>query len=200
FYVDKVPIENFEIAMRKSLEIFGSENVSFYTISGYKLIKDLNIKGNLSFKKCLNLIGEKNFINFLKTYIVPKGKVLYTLDKWFCKFPVEKFKRANCVYEFLNPYHIHIDLYGNYMPSFCAGITIGNYEEVLEKGINDEDKVLKFLLNDIYELLLWAESYGYKRKDGYVNKCHLCLDIRKFLIENNFRFDSLKPEEFYKNL
>jgi len=44
---------------------------------------------------------------------------------------------------------------------------------------------------------LWAEGKGYKRKEGYINKCHLCLDIRKFLIENNLEFNSLKPVEFY---
>jgi len=200
FYLNKVPVENFEIAMKKSFEIFGMENVSFYTIDAYRIIKEKGIRGTMNFEDCLKIIGQEKFINFLKNYIVPKGKFLYTLENWFVKFKAEKFKGANCIGEFLNPYHIHIDLYGNYITSFCSGITPGKFEEVLKNGINTGDKILNFLMTDIYDLLLWAESYGYKRKDGYINKCHLCLDIRKFLIENKFKFDSLKPEEFYNYL
>lgn len=200
FYVYKVPIENFENAMKKSFEIFGKENVTFYTMNAYKIVKEVGITGTMNFEKCVKIIGEKKFLNFLRDYIVPKGKCLYTLENWFFKFSPEKFKGANCIAEFLNPYHIHIDLYENYIPSFCSGITLGNYKDVLENGINTNDKILRFLMTDIYELLLWSESYGYKRKDGYINKCHLCLDIRKFLIENKFKFDSLKPEEFYNDL
>jgi uncharacterized Fe-S cluster-containing radical SAM superfamily protein len=200
FYLEKVPVENFEIAMKKSFEIFGMENVTFYTMSAYKMIKESGIKGNMKFDDSLKIIGEEKFLKFLRNYIVPKGKCLYTLENWFVKFRAEKFKGANCIAEFLNPYHIHIDLYGNYITSFCSGITPGNFYDVLDEGININDKILNFLMTDIYDLLLWAESYGYKRKEGYINKCHLCLDIRKFLIKNGFNFESLKPEEFYSQL
>ncbi len=198
FYLDKIPIENFEIAMKKSIEIFGRENVSFYTFSGYKILKEKGIKNKISFDKALQILGEREFVKFLGNYIVPKGKCLYTLQNYFCKFPPEKFKGQNCIFDFLNPYHIHIDLYGNYLTSFCSGITMGNYEKVLNEGIEiEKDIILKLLFTDIYKFLLWAEEKGYKRKEGYINKCHLCLDIRKFLIENNLEFNSLKPVEFY---
>jgi len=65
------------------------------------------------------------------------------------------------------------------------------------KGNIKKDKILELLFTDIYQFLLWAESEGYKRKDGYINKCHICLDIRKFLFDNGFKFDSLNPIEFY---
>ncbi|MCM8807336.1 MAG: radical SAM protein [Candidatus Omnitrophica bacterium] len=201
FYADKIPIENFEIAMEMSFKILGRENVSFYTLSGYQLLKNLNFKGKINFEDCLKLLGYEKFVKFLQNYIVPKGKCLYTLENFFYKFPPEKFKGANCIFEFLNPYHIHIDLYENYIPSFCAGITLGNFEKVLNEGINRNEKILNFLMTDIYSFLIWAENeYGYKRKEGYINKCHLCLDIRKYLIDNGFYFDSLKPIEFYHQL
>ena len=200
FYVYKVPIKNFENAMEVSLKIFGPENVSFYTLNGYRLVKENNITETLSFEKSVEIIGQEKFVKFLGNYLVPKGKCLYTLERWFCKYSPEKFKGANCIAEFLNPHHIHIDLYGNYIPSFCSGITLGNYKKILEDRKFINDKILDFLTSDIYKFLLWAEGLGYKRKDGYINKCHLCLDIRKFLINKNFKFDSLKPEEFYINL
>lgn len=201
FYVNKVPLKNFEIAMKKSFEIFGQENVSFYTFSGYKLLKEANIEQKVTFSEALQKIGNKKFVDFLKDYIVPKGKCLYNLDEWFQKFPPEKFKGANCLLEFLNPYHIHIDLYGNYIPSFCSGISLGNIEEIFKNWVVNPDKILNFLITDIYSFLLWAENLGYKRSSkGYINKCHLCLDIRKFLIENGMVFDSLKPVEFYSEI
>lgn len=202
FYLDKIPVENFEIAMKKSIEIFGQENVSFYTYSGYKMIKDAGISGKISFKDALKIINEKDFLKFLGNYLVPKGRCLYTLEKFFYKFSPEKFKGVNCIFDFLNPYHIHLDLYGNYLTSFCAGITLGKFEEIINNRMNiEKDEILKFLFKDIYQLLIWAEEkYGYKRKDGYINKCHLCIDIRKFLVEKGYKSDCLQPEEFYLDL
>ncbi|MCM8785161.1 MAG: radical SAM protein [Candidatus Omnitrophica bacterium] len=200
FYVYKVPIRNFENAMEVSFKIFGRENVSFYTFNAYRIVKESGISESFDFEKSIEIIGKEKFLNFLGNYLVPKGKCLYTLEKWFYKYSPERFKGANCIAEFLNPHHIHIDLYGNYIPSFCSGITLGNYKRVLENGIIMNDRVLNFLINDIYQLLLWAEGLGYKRKDAYINKCHLCLDIRKFLVDNGFKFDCLKPEEFYHEL
>ena len=196
FYIDKVPIENFEIAMEKSIEILGRENVTFYTFSGYKILKEKGIKGTLKFEEALEIVGRNEFLRFLGNYIVPKGKCLLTLNDFFLKFPPEKFKGQNCIFDFLNPYHIHIDLYGNYLTSFCSGITIGKFENII-KGNIKKDKILELLFTDIYQFLLWAESEGYKRKDGYINKCHICLEIRKFLFENGFKFDSLNPKNFY---
>lgn len=40
-------------------------------------------------------------------------------------------------------------------------------------------------------------EYGYiQQNDGYVGKCHLCVDVRKHLIKYS-DFDELRPKEFY---
>ena len=42
------------------------------------------------------------------------------------------------------------------------------------------------------------EEFGYSEKeDGYICKCHLCLDIRKHIIGKTEGFKELKPKEFY---
>ena len=57
------------------------------------------------------------------------------------------------------------------------------------------------LSRSVGEFLQWAEKLGYKRKEEYINKCHICLDIRKFLVvEKGMEFEELQPVEFYKRL
>jgi hypothetical protein len=49
-------------------------------------------------------------------------------------------------------------------------------------------------------LLNFALDVGYQElSEGYVSKCHLCLDIRKYLASNG-DYDELKPREFYEQL
>ena len=52
----------------------------------------------------------------------------------------------------------------------------------------------------MHGLLQFALDSGYdENKDGYYSKCHLCVDIRKYLkTKDNFR--ELKPDAFYANL
>jgi hypothetical protein len=52
----------------------------------------------------------------------------------------------------------------------------------------------------MHGLLKFAIDSGYyENTDGYYSKCHLCVDIRKYLnSKNNFR--ELQPEAFYANL
>jgi hypothetical protein len=41
---------------------------------------------------------------------------------------------------------------------------------------------------------------GYQElSDGYVSKCHLCLDIRKYLASSG-DYDELQPRDFYEQL
>ena len=42
-------------------------------------------------------------------------------------------------------------------------------------------------------------QHGYQeRPEGYVSPCHLCLDIRRHLVERDF--EELNPREFYRQL
>jgi len=64
-----------------------------------------------------------------------------------------------------------------------------NLNELLEEGINlGRYPILGFLIN---------QDFGYQEsKEGYVSKCHLCVDIRKHLLTKQ-KFEELKPKEFY---
>jgi hypothetical protein len=58
------------------------------------------------------------------------------------------------------------------------------------------DRVELFLMG----LLSFALDIGYQElSEGYVSKCHLCLDIRKYLASNG-DYDELQPGQFYEQL
>ena len=49
-------------------------------------------------------------------------------------------------------------------------------------------------------LLIFAKEYGYcEHQQGYLSKCHLCVDIRKYLSNKN-EFIELEPKEFCLHL
>jgi len=46
-------------------------------------------------------------------------------------------------------------------------------------------------------LFKFAVDFGYaESQSGYLSKCDLCLDIRKYLISKH-NFNELSPKEFY---
>ena len=91
------------------------------------------------------------------------------------------------------------------MPGYCGGISLGSWFELdrlLEEGIDlDNRPVLKYLVKeDMQGLLNFAKDRGYQDlSEGYVSKCHLCLDIRKFLVSTQ-DYAELQPKEFYEQL
>jgi len=93
------------------------------------------------------------------------------------------------------------------MPGYCGGISLGSWFEIdrlLKEGIDLEKRpVLRYLVKeDMKGLLDFALDMGYQERalsDGYLSKCHLCLDIRKYLASKG-DYDELQPKEFYEQL
>jgi hypothetical protein len=49
-------------------------------------------------------------------------------------------------------------------------------------------------------LYQFAQDFGYREsQEGYLSKCDLCLDIRKFLV-SRAQFEKLQPKAFYELL
>jgi hypothetical protein len=75
-------------------------------------------------------------------------------------------------------------------------------DTLTREGIDLEERpVLKFLIDGDFEgLYRFAEGFGYEEAgEGYLSKCDLCLDIRKFLVSQS-HFDELQPRQFYEQL
>ena len=68
------------------------------------------------------------------------------------------------------------------------------------QGIDlDELPVLKALLTSMEGLYRLGKEFGYEEQEGYISKCHLCLDIRRHLVRHG-EFKELRPREFYEHL
>ena len=107
---------------------------------------------------------------------------------------------GNCCAELSNTGHFHIDLFGNFIPGLCSGLSIAI--EDLAKPLSAE---IYPILTSLYRhgirgLVKMAEDrVGFSpQKDLYINKCDLCTEVRSFLGQNDYHgFKELSPSEFY---
>lgn len=111
--------------------------------------------------------------------------------------------RATCKSDFLGAKGVHIDPFGNVFSGTCSGIILDN---VTETPLEDIWKQFDPANNDFFKtlfnsgpfgLLDEAEKQGYKRQDVYASKCHLCTDIRQFLLDNDLSGPIVGPPECY---
>jgi hypothetical protein len=97
---------------------------------------------------------------------------------------------------------VHIDNECHYIPGYCGGLSLGDARDLdaLNRGIDlDRYPVLSALLTDLKELLALDREFDYEEQEGYVSKCHLCVDIRRHLVAHG-DFQELTPRGFYRHL
>ena len=206
FYLEYVPFERTERAIRISIELFGN-NTFVYQAEYYRRFKALGIKDKISFEKYLQLENSVDFARNTEFFIMGRAPYSLTneLDNLYPKHSASSLAYMPCSPPFLRNWHNHFDNYGNYIPGYCGGITLGDCRELndlLKNGIDlKEYPVLKYLIrDDLNGLLQFAIDHGYSQnEEGYYSKCHLCVDIRKYLNASN-DFKELKPDAFYSNL
>jgi len=135
-------------------------------------------------------------------YLVPGGRVGFNDPPLYVLRPAREFFMTDCVRELMGTAHFHIDLYENYMPGgLCAGIAPCSFRELAEGVSLDSRPVLKALLNGgIKSLFDYATAFGFvENEKGYAGKCHLCVELRKFINEKS-PCPELAPAEFYSFL
>lgn len=202
FYLEFIPFERTERGIRAALEVFGPRNVMIYQAEYFRRFKKLGIRGKLKLEDYLRLSGEKLGGN-VELFLM--GRAAYKLRKFYPKYPPESFFDVPCLPPPIRSWHNHFDNYGNFLPGYCGGISLGdarNLSELLREGVDLAEKpVLKFLMQqDLRGLFQFAQERGYKPlQEGYISKCHLCLDIRRYLAKTG-EFEELSPREFYEEL
>ncbi len=116
--------------------------------------------------------------------------------------PPDDFRSMNCSRALLESGHVHVDPQGIVSPGTCAGIIIGRATE---------DQPLDLLLsrprgqicNRLIDggplaLAAMAAESGYRpRPQGYADKCHLCTDVRHWLVGRGMAADEIGPASLY---
>jgi hypothetical protein len=204
FFLEYIPFERTERTVRYGYELFG-QNLIVYQHEYYKRFRSEDISDKMSFDDFLSLEGRTDFARNTEFFI--SGRAPYKIQKYniYHRYPAKHFFSQACSPPFIRSWHNHVDNYGNFVPGYCGGISLGSFSELdrfTTDGIElDEYPILKYIISDNFEgLLSFAQDYGYKEdKDGYLSKCHLCVDIRKYLVTKD-NFNELQPKEFYQHL
>ena len=132
------------------------------------------------------------------------GRAAYTFSEIFecLPWPDLLSRHPRGCGELLDVSHFHVDLYGQYVPGLCSGLSMAL--EDLGRPL-DPDKYV--LLNILFESGIKGlfesarRDYGFAPQEKYLNKCHFCLDIRRYLALKVAReFPELSPKGFYTSL
>ncbi|MDY7079564.1 MAG: radical SAM protein [Chloroflexota bacterium] len=202
FYAEHVPFERTERCIRISQEVFGG-NVVVYQLAYYDRFKQLGIKERMPLEDYLELTSGERLMEQVELFLM--GRAARQLRGFYPTYPAHTFFDEPCRPPFLRNWHNHFDNYGNFMPGYCGGISLGhwkNLDVLVKEGIDlDEHPVLRFLIaEDVQGLFHFASDFGYQEsREGYVSKCDLCLDLRSHLVSKE-DFEELSPKEFYAHL
>ena len=208
FHAEKIPPARTLLAITKALEIFGQQNVIVYMSHWIEQIQIFDVEKPTPLERYVVKFGLERAGRMLWDgySIIPAGRSGYRLGHLTQKRPAAALKGENCFMEILYAHHSHFDLYGNYISWFCGGLTIGDWHNL--PRILDDFKARRFPpLIDIlvrtgpFGLFeMGKQEYGYQElPEGYVGKCHLCVDVRKHL-SGRGDFQELRPKEFYENI
>ena len=202
FYAEYVPFERTERCIRISDEVF-DRNVIVYQREYCNRFRRMGIRKRISLEEYIARTGNESLTQEVEIFLI--GRAARQLHGFYPSHPARMFFAEPCRPPFLRNWHNHFDNYGNYMPGYCGGISLGSWHDLdtlTEEGINlEEHPVLGFLIaEDIEGLLHFAQDYGYNESGkGYVSKCDLCLDLREHLVAKG-DFPELNPKEFYAHL
>ncbi len=209
FHAETVPLKRTLWAIEAARKVFGPENTVVYMSHFLELIRDFGTERPVPLREWIRRYGERRAGEvFWKGYaLFSGGRAGFELGDLTQRFPYQLFKNRSCATEILLSRHCHFDPYGNYIPLFCGGLSLGNLKErrlseLVRSFDPSESKVIKVLVEEgPFGLAKWAESaYGFRPDPrGYTGKCHLCVDVRKFLCETE-DFPELSPRAFYQNL
>ncbi len=133
------------------------------------------------------------------------GRAADALGKYVQCKSVAQFADMSCAQRLLRSRHVHIDASGRVMPGTCAGIVLGVVDgggvaEIWETL--DADHAGRPIVGTLSSrgptgLLEEAQGAGFVPKDAYAGKCHLCWDIRGYLVRKGLGGRELGPVRVY---
>lgn len=180
----------------------------FPWIDGFiKDLSEFNIDKAHPLEKFLEKFGNDYLLSVRQRYWIHMGgRALNTFRPFLDKKSPQQIMDDNpggCNRELADTSHFHIDLFGNYIPGLCSGLSISAKD--LGKPLPEHRyPVITTLVNSgikgVVELAQKEFAYSPART-GYINKCDLCTEIRTVFVKRNFEgFSELNPKGFYLNM
>jgi len=208
FHIEFIPMNRIQTAVQSASEVFGPGQVQVNSRYFCEQFLNLGPDQTLPFEDYLAATGDQkaSLVIASELGLVAGGMAAERLHHLYVHREASAFFGETCRTELFNPHHVHLDCYGNYIAGFCAGLSLGNafrLTELYQGRSLDPRPVLDLLAAGGVESLHQqaVSEWGYRdRPDGYIAKCHLCLDIRRHLVRRGFRLKELAPLDFYRKL
>jgi hypothetical protein len=205
-HAEYIPVNKTASLIKLSNKIFGKGGTFVWLPDFLLQLQYLGVENTIPFDEYCIKSGSKH-ATFAAEYggqLIPGGRAGYKMKPWLPTYPLSKCIKDNCEYELLHSGYGHYDLYGNIIPSSCAGISIGDAHD-LPKWQKEFSLSAYPILNILCKngnrgLLEYAiKEYNYKPDDKYAGACHLCMDIRKHLVHHT-DFVELAPRMMYEEI
>jgi hypothetical protein len=204
FHAAYIPPERVLRAIEQATAVFSPQRVFVFMQSWLDEVVSKGMTTSTPLEVYLNQYGTETAGRmFWEGYgLISGGRAGYRLGEMTGRYTAEHFRRQTCRGEILFAPHSHFDLYGNIIPAFCGGLTIGSWREIeqVTKSFQQGNfpELIKILIHHgPYGLFKLAKMSGYTQiPEGYSGKCHLCVDLRAFL-NTTSNHPELKPETFY---
>jgi len=148
--------------------------------------------------------GQDYLLRVLQRYWIHMGgRALNTFRPVLKQQPFQQIineSQTGCSRELADTSHFHIDLFGNFIPGLCSGLSISAKDLGRPLSQNKYPVITTLVHSGIKGIYKFAqEEFGYSPvRSGYINKCDLCTEIRAFFVNNDFGgVSELRPKEFY---
>ncbi len=208
FHAESIPLERTTMALTVAGQVFGAGSVLLWVPEFYRQLSGIATERPITLEEYEASMGFHAARHMIRTgySLISGGRVGYALPKYFQPQPPEFCAEDNCRLELLRSGHAHFDPYGNFIPSFCSGISLGDARELptLIKSLDLDRLPLVRMLSEGGPFALYQfaqKEFGYKPlPGGYIGKCHLCVDLRRWIRAQTDQFTELAPSGFYEGM
>jgi hypothetical protein len=207
FHAEHIPPERVLRAVEQAADIFSARGVIVYLEDWLAEVASKGLTATTPLEVYADEYGAAAAGQlFWQGYgLISGGRAGYRLGHLIESYAAEEFRRDRCRGELLFAPHSHFDLYGNFIPGFCGGISLGSWHELPQ--LTDRYRAGQFppLIGTLieqgpYGLYPLAAQNGYTQlPGGYAGKCHLCVDLRRHLHAAGSS-TNLQPAGFYSQL
>lgn len=208
YQAEHVPPARTLIAVRAAQAVFGPRRVLVYQAQYLEEMLSFGVQDVTPLQRYIERHGVEGARRLLwHGYgLLGGGRAGYALARIAPQLPADAFAAESCAVELLRAPHSHFDLYGDFIPAFCGGISLGSWRDwpaLVDRVQRGElaEPLLRLVHEGPYGLATWAARvYGYLWRRHYADKCHLCVDVRRHLAAQGRFPEVLRPAGFYQTL